>query len=224
MSVEWKKSPFFCIFMIYKSLRFNIHYFPLKQALQFPVLISPNVILKYLKGTVQLQGSVKFGQIKIGFGDIAVFDRVRSKAMWSVQGKVIFRGNANIGHSVRISVQKSGILTFGKDIVINAETIIVCRKSIMFGANDLISWQCMITDTDIHSIHENGERINADRPVILGDRVWVGSRVNILKGTDIANGCVIGAGSTVTGKLDTENSIYVGTPPKVVKNNITWIQ
>lgn len=223
MPVEFRR-PWFLIGTLIKTLRFNFYYFPFKQAIRLPVLISQNVWLKRLRGSVELQGPIKTGLVKIGFGDIAIFDNIQSRAIWSVEGKVIFAGRANIGHSVRFSVQPNGVLRCGEHLIINAETAIVCRKQVTFGDNNLISWQCMICDSDLHDIFFQGNLINADRPVVLGDRVWLGMRVNVLKGTEIASGSVIGAGSRVSGTLKHEKSIYAGTPARLVKQNVEWVQ
>lgn len=42
--------------------------------------------------------------------------------------------------------------------------------------------------------------------VVIGCRCWVGSNVTILKGTEIGNNCVIGAGCIISGKVP-DNSI-----------------
>ena len=50
--------------------------------------------------------------------------------------------------------------------------------------------------------------------VMIGNDIWIGARVTILYGSIIPDGCVIGAGSTVTrhDKLE-PNCVYVGGFP-----------
>ena len=50
----------------------------------------------------------------------------------------------------------------------------------------------------------------------IGNDVWVGANVTILKGVSIGNGAIIGAGSVVTKDVE-PFSIVVGTPAKHIK-------
>ena len=51
----------------------------------------------------------------------------------------------------------------------------------------------------------------------LGNDVWVGDNVCILEGVEIADGCVIGAGSIVTRSVTAPYSIVMGNPARVIK-------
>ena len=55
----------------------------------------------------------------------------------------------------------------------------------------------------------------------IEDRVWVGQRAMILKGSHIEAGSIIGAGSIVAGRIP-ENSLAVGSPAKVTRSGVTW--
>ncbi|MCW3107254.1 MAG: hypothetical protein JWQ09_1760, partial [Segetibacter sp.] len=79
------------------TLRFNYHYFPLKVAIRVPVLISSNVVLSNLKGKVLLEEPSYYGKIKIGYGDVGIFDKKLSRSIWQVSGIVKFKGSAIIG-------------------------------------------------------------------------------------------------------------------------------
>jgi acetyltransferase-like isoleucine patch superfamily enzyme len=54
------------------------------------------------------------------------------------------------------------------------------------------------------------------KPTKIGDRVWIGANVTILKGVTIGNDAVVGAGSVVTKDVP-ERAIAVGNPAKVIK-------
>lgn len=47
--------------------------------------------------------------------------------------------------------------------------------------------------------------------------------MTILKGVELANGCIVGAGSVVTRKDLTPNTIIVGNPAREVKDNVYWL-
>lgn len=90
----------------------------------------------------------------------------------------------------------------------------------MFGPN------CIVTDSDFHA-HWPAERRNTepgyenDKPVRIGDNVWIGMGSIILKGVDIGDNSIIGAGSVVTRDIPA-NCVACGSPAKVVKtfNNV----
>jgi acetyltransferase-like isoleucine patch superfamily enzyme len=60
------------------------------------------------------------------------------------------------------------------------------------------------------------------RKIVLGNNVWVGCRTLILKGSSIPDGSVIGAGSTVGGTFEKENTIILNESAKVKFEDIRW--
>lgn len=53
--------------------------------------------------------------------------------------------------------------------------------------------------------------------VVIGNNCWVGSKVTVLDGTTIGNGCVIAAGAVVRGDFG-DNVVIGGIPAKVLKH------
>ncbi len=53
-------------------------------------------------------------------------------------------------------------------------------------------------------------------PITIGDNCWIAGKVTICAGARIGNGCVIGAGSVVTGEI-AENSLAYGNPCRAVR-------
>lgn len=53
-------------------------------------------------------------------------------------------------------------------------------------------------------------------PVKIGNNCWIAGNVTILAGAEIGDGCVIGAGSVVAGKIPA-NSLAYGNPCRVVR-------
>lgn len=123
----------------YKIIYFNFRYLPYKQAIKFPFFISKKVYFKDLRGKIKLEGPISTGMIKIGFGDVGIFDDKRSRSIWEVSGNIIFRGSAQIGHGSKISVAENGTLILGNNFTITAESSIVAHLNIEFGNNCLLS-------------------------------------------------------------------------------------
>lgn len=71
--------------------------------------------------------------------------------------------------------------------------------------------------TDIPMMQQGFEE---ERPVVIGNDVWIGDRVTIMPGVHIADGCVIGAGAVVTRDIPAY-SIAAGVPARVLKSRKT---
>jgi len=56
---------------------------------------------------------------------------------------------------------------------------------------------------------------------MIGNHVWLGADVKVLKGAIINDGAIIGTGSLVSGTVDA-NCIYAGIPAKKVKEHVSW--
>lgn len=206
-----------------KTLIINFKYLPFKKALKIPIFVSNKVILKKLGGEIHIDSEVKTGMVQIGFGNVGIFDRVKSKSILELNGKIILSENINIGHGSKISIMKEGVLTLGKGFTINAESTILCNYDIQFGENCLISWDCLIMDTDFHKILDcNGNQLNKDNKIIIGSNVWVGCRSAILNGARVGDNIVIAANSTISKSLISQNILVGGSPARVLREGIYW--
>ena len=204
-----------------KTLRFNLHYFPLKTALKLPVVVSHRTYLRELHGKVELPEKVERAMIKIGFGDVGHYDRKRSRGIWQVSGSVSFGGKASIGHGSKISVR--GNLCLGDGFNMTAESTIVCAKEIRFGYDCLLSWDILVMDTDEHPLYnKDNERINPDKAIVVGDHVWIGCKCVLLKGAEVPDNTVVAAGTLLTSSLAGEHQVIGGNPPSVLKRDIRW--
>ncbi|MGL6115404.1 MAG: acyltransferase [Cetobacterium sp.] len=205
---------------IVRTVIFNFMNFNFRIAIKFPVILSKNAKFKMAKNSELTLKIVKFGIIKIGFGNVGF---VSDKEETIIENKkhIIFNGKANIGKGSKIS--NNGIMVFGDKFCITAKSYIWCEKKITFGDNVLISWDNMFMDTDGHKIKykKNNKIINPNSEIYIGNNVWIGCRSLILKGTVIGNNNVISANSKISGKSYSENKI-LGNNLKVIKDDIYW--
>ena len=204
-----------------KTLRFNFHYFPFATALKLPVVVSHRTYLRELHGKVMLPEKVETAMVKIGFGDVGHYDRKRSCGIWQVSGTVSFGGKASIGHGSKLSVR--GDLRFGADFNMTAESTIVCAKEITFGDDCLMAWDVLVMDTDEHPLFgKDNERINPDKPIIVGNHVWIGCKCVLLKGAEVPNDTVLAAGTLLKSAFAGENQVIGGNPPSILKRDVHW--
>lgn len=108
--------------------------------------------------------------------------------------------------------------TFGGVRIVNVGT----RNAITIGEGCLFADGIEIWASDTHTIvNEAGEFINPEKPVTIGNKVWVGSKVTILKGVTINDGAIIGMASVVTKDVPA-GVISAGYPNKTIKENVHW--
>lgn len=135
-------------------------------------------------------------------------------------GQVLFLAR-DIGISISGSEHKFARLKIGDRTHIQDRTHINCANSITIGARCAISWDCEIMDTDIHKIIVNQTVLENSRPVVIGDRVWIGARAMILKGVNIGDGAIVAAGSVVTRDVP-GRTLVAGNPAKVIREIDGW--
>ena len=204
-----------------KTLRFNLHYFPFKTAMRMPVVVSHRTCLRELHGRVELPEKVEKAMIRIGFGDVGHYDRKRSRGIWQVSGTVSFGGKASIGHGAKLSVR--GHLSLGAGFNMTAESTIVCAKEITFGDDCLLSWDILVMDTDEHPLYNmENQRVNADKPIVVGSHVWIGCKCVLLKGAMIPDGTVLAAGTLVKSAFAGMRQVIGGNPPTILKRDVRW--
>jgi acetyltransferase-like isoleucine patch superfamily enzyme len=113
---------------------------------------------------------------------------------------------------VRLEVGKGAIIRIGNGTYLNRNTTIVAHDRVEIGKNCKIAWDVVIMDTDQHAIPQ---MMNTNRPVVIGDDVWIGCRAIILKGVTIGARSVIAAGSVVTRSIPAE-TLAGGVPARTL--------
>lgn len=106
-----------------------------------------------------------------------------------------------------------------KTVLNNRATLISEGASICIGKRCLIGPELHVIDTNAHELAIERRHMADQSPeaVAIGDDVFIGARVTILKGSRIGDGCVIAAGSVVIpGFVAPAMSIVAGNPARVV--------
>ncbi len=149
---------------------------------------------------------------------------------------LILSSNATIGKNVNIKCKlecRNATLILGDNIFLNHGTEVRCHNFIKIGNNVLISYECLIFDTNTHSLsaedrimeisqgYPNNTRqsdltMSKTAPIEIGDNVWIGMRVAVLKGSKVRNNSVIGLMTVMSGEFP-EYSLIAGNPGKLIR-------
>lgn len=133
--------------------------------------------------------------------------------------------NDCVGNELDIWSSTGGKITVEHNTHFTGKIHIACieGKAVRVGARCLFSNDIVIRTGDSHSILSlTGERINPAKDVVIGNHVWVGQKVIILKGSQIGDESIVGTGAIVTGKQFEDNVILANIPAKIVKQDVTW--
>lgn len=120
-----------------------------------------------------------------------------------------------------------GSIVLKRHVTISGQTEIAVIEGakVTIGEDCLFSAQIYIRTGDSHSIldQETGKRINPSQDVTIGDHVWVGNDVKILKGVIIGEHSIVGTGAILSGGDYPSHSIIGGIGHgKVLKTGIDW--
>lgn len=145
-------------------------------------------------------------------------------------GEICFAKNVHIGvfpsprflntYAYIEARSQSAVVSVGENTWINNGFCCIAEhSSISIGANCLIGSNVEILDSDFHGLKLAERSISKPQwayPVIIEDRVFVGSNVRILKGVKIGMGAVIANSSLVTSDVP-PMTVAGGIPAKFLR-------
>ncbi|MCC2592618.1 sugar O-acetyltransferase [Tessaracoccus sp. OS52] len=112
---------------------------------------------------------------------------------------------------------------YGDQISIGARTYVNYNLTALDVARITIGADCLIgpgvqllTPTHPLDPQTRRDKLEAARPITLGDNVWLGGGVIVCPGVTIGDNSVIGAGSVVTKDVP-PNVVAVGNPARVIR-------
>jgi acetyltransferase-like isoleucine patch superfamily enzyme len=127
--------------------------------------------------------------------------------------EIFVKGKMKLAHSIftRRNVTfraEGGNLKIGTSFF-NQGCCITCLKSIKIGDGCLFGPNVTVVDHDHVFRKEDlatGQKYNCSE-ILIGNNVWIGANVVILRGTIIGDNCVIGAGAIVKGHFPNNTKI-----------------
>jgi acetyltransferase-like isoleucine patch superfamily enzyme len=156
-------------------------------------------------------------------------------------GRISIGADSIVYENARIQACGKGRVSIGASSIIG-DARIYSRAEISMGDRIVTSWNVFIQDFDPHPIEPELRAVQmlrmtgafkpAYRParalpelewdfpsdaISIGDDVWLGANVTVLKGARIGSGCVVATGSVVTAGDYPARSILAGAPSRVIK-------
>lgn len=167
----------------------------------------------------------KLKRIDLKIGNKVSFNQ---QAVINGKGTVIIGDKVSIGYKLggnyyknRSEFQpryKDAVIEIGDEVAFNNNIFICCAQRVKIGNNCLIGEGVTIFDFEAHGTSPyNRHKLGNEKEVIIGNNVWIGSKVIILKGAKIGDNSIIAAGSVVLGKEYPSNVIIGGNPARIIK-------
>lgn len=130
--------------------------------------------------------------------------------------KLVYGGSLKIGKKVTwrrgfsIMKDKAAVVAIGDDCFFNNDCSIAANRCVAIGSGTLFGENVKIYDHN-HRFRDAALPLKAqgfaDGEVHIGQNCWIGSNAVILKGADIGDRCVIGAGCVIDGKVPADTIV-----------------
>lgn len=148
-----------------------------------------------------------------------------------ISGGTIRVGAGSLIQGNLVTERAESCIQIGDNSLIGGGTVMDCALAITVESDVLVSYECMISDCDNHSVKfSSRQRDLADwmngmqhdwtesamAPVRICRGAWIGARSIILKGVTIGEGAIIGAGSVVAADVP-PFTIAGGNPARVIR-------
>jgi len=192
----------------------------------YKTIIDNKNIFKIGKSPLKANSSIEVH----GFNNtVEIGDNVKGTILINIIGndsKVLIEDDVNIMGSLNIVARRGkSTVVIGKGSSFMGLVRLFNHEpsSIKIGADCMFAGDILMTTSDMHPIYDaDNIRINPPSPIAIGEHVWVGVGVKLLKGVSIGSGSIVGMASLVTKGTYPEKCIIVGSPAKIVKENVRW--
>lgn len=137
------------------------------------------------------------------------------------QGRMVIEERAILVSTItplELVAEKGGTLTIGERTFINYGCSLAASLSITVGPDCHLGTYVMLMDNDFHRL-EPERRLERppSAPINIQEKVWLCSRVIVLRGVTIGAGSVVGAGSIVSKDIP-PRTLAVGAPARPVRD------
>lgn len=156
-----------------------------------------------IQGPVQITHPVKFQ----GGGTLVIEEGVVLGAWMSGASKTPILLQPRTPEA-RISIGSKTAIANGCEMI--------ARQSIHIGRHCRVGARTVIVDSDFHGLRPDERHLpGRTEPVVIGDNVWLGNEVAILKGVHIGDDAIVGMRCVVTKDIP-PGGIAAGNPMRII--------
>lgn len=118
------------------------------------------------------------------------------------RGQLQIGRNTELAHGCDLEVHGNGRLFIGEGTYMNRYCMVSAHEDVHIGHHCMFGPGVRVFDNDHCFDGDKGVKSELKTaPIYIGDRCWIASNVVILRGTNIGNNCIIGAGCVVKGDI-----------------------
>lgn len=172
--------------------------------------------------------------VVLGHGSRIVADAVTQRAVFarlrSRRSPAIVIGDNSLIDGAAFNLDEAAVVTIGSRCQV-VECFLIGQQEIIIGDDVVIGWHATIVDSDFHPVtpadrrddvlalsplaQGNPRRLGVSKPVVIGNRVWIGPLAVVLKGVHIGDNARIEPGAVVSRDVPA-GARMLGNPAKAV--------
>lgn len=174
-------------------------------------------------------------------GDLLRFAKGRLSILLGEGASLNFSGSLCLGENTSITLERNAVMNLGSDCTIGPGSQIYLREGAEFFVGDrarfgrttvqgflrievgkdfLSAHDLVLRDGDGHDI-SGLEAPNAPKAISIGEHVWIGEQVALLKGAKLGFDSVVARGSIITKEFP-PSSLVGGAPARLLRSGIAW--
>jgi len=169
----------------------------------------------------EIGDDVSIGHLNVftGVGKLSIGEHSRIGAL------NIFRGGDGIRIGVYCEIQRLNEINSipEPDLVSETDPRFLLGDGSMIGASHKIDFtdrvefgKCVILGGRNSSVWTHNRQMT--KPVVIGERTYLGSEIRIAPGSQIAARCIVGMGAVISGRFDSEYKLIGGVPAREIKD------
>lgn len=210
------------------TLYINFVFFPIRQAIKFPVFVFgwPKLFSQY--GRMECIDKCKTGMVRLNVTIPGGPQYAAGNSQLNIWGKVIFRGTCEIGSGNKINVGENGLLDLGDGTKITSFCNVTAYSKIIIGAQSRIVHRCQVFDTNFHYIADFNKNIVKKQatPIFIGEYCWICNSSTITGGAIVPDKTIVASNSLVGKDFSAipSESIIGGIPAKLISKGYRKIE
>lgn len=136
---------------------------------------------------------------KIYYHLIAILKKVLFYIVYG--NRISFGKHTTFRRGFEIAIEQEGKIIIGENCFFNHRCSLSSLKLIKIGSGSIFGENVKFYDSNHHFSHSGliKDQGYSTGEIHVGDHCWVGSNVTFLKGANVGNDCIIGAGCTIDG-------------------------